>query len=368
MNAVRILHVTDEAPSDLTERAEYVAGLARALDAAGHPCTVVAPRPEPFDAAASRSFARRLNAVSVEHEGTTFELTVYEGKLRGGRVSVYLLHHEAMRDAARRASLLGMGAVALADTSALEVDLVHAHGKAAAESLRAAVVDGLATVFTDEDSATADERQADVSTHWTARLCGVDPTSWNPESDGFLTATYGADDLEGKYACRDALRREIGSTGEGPVVATFGPLPQELHETLAQLVEPDGGCVVSLDGDRMRQHRVLAGSDFLFVDSGGGSRVPWILRAMRYGTVPIVPAGPFFDEVVVHYDRKSRSGSGFRFVPDAAGMVSAIRRALQLHAEDGLDALRKRLMAADRSWHLPARRFVEIYSKLVDQD
>ena len=44
---------------------------------------------------------------------------------------------------------------------------------------------------------------------------GIDYEAWNPATDGAIAKPYSADAPEGKAACREALRRELG-LGPGP--------------------------------------------------------------------------------------------------------------------------------------------------------
>jgi starch synthase len=140
---MRILHVASEvAPYSKTGGlADVLGGLPRALAALGHEITVVTPRyrsidPERF------GLARRLRGLATPLGADTVEVGIYEGQAPSTpRVRVYLVDHQPSfdrdglygdargdyADNARRFTLLGSAALALAAEFGAWPEVVHGH-------------------------------------------------------------------------------------------------------------------------------------------------------------------------------------------------------------------------------------------------
>src|SRR5947199_8454373 len=95
-----------------------------------------------------------------------------------------------------------------------------------------------------------------------------------------------------------------------------------------------------------------------FVPSGWGEFI-----AMRYGSVPIVPAVGGLADTVQEYDPRTGEGNGFTFANyHAWEFFAAIVRALDLYRfKDIWHTLQQRGMAADHSWRASALRYVDVY-------
>jgi starch synthase len=113
--------------------ADACAALPRALAKSGVRATVVMPRYQHIDPL-RHALARRLRPLTVALGAASETLTVYEGRLPGGLVTVYLLDHPLFErvgaddaDNTRRFTLLGKAALALASEIDRWPDVVHAH-------------------------------------------------------------------------------------------------------------------------------------------------------------------------------------------------------------------------------------------------
>jgi len=75
---------------------------------------------------------------------------------------------------------------------------------------------------------------------------------WNPETDAAIATRYSAADLEGKAACREALRRELGlDDGPGLVIGMVTRLVGQkgldlVLEALPELVEAGFALALTL--------------------------------------------------------------------------------------------------------------------------
>ncbi|HEY8989858.1 MAG TPA: glycogen/starch synthase, partial [Candidatus Limnocylindrales bacterium] len=171
-------------------------------------------------------------------------------------------------------------------------------------------------------------------------LNGLDTTVWDPATDADLAATYSADDLRGKAACRADLLGRLGfdPADEGAVLGMIGRLdPQKGFDLLAsaatRLLDDGARLVVQGSGDphiadplrrlaaaqpnrvalierfdRAMARRIYAGADFFLMPSrfepcGTGQMI-----SLRYGTPPIVRrTGGLADSVV---DERTKPGHG----------------------------------------------------------
>lgn len=227
-------------------------------------------------------------------------------------------------------------------------------------------------------------------------LDGIDTDEWKPAADPHIAAPYSPTDLAGKARCKAALQGALGLPlrPDVPLVA-FGArldgrsgtdllvkvLPELLRRDLQFCVLGTGGF--DFAGDDLRQlrtrnperlgllaredernsHDVIAGADILLKPSRyepcGGMQ----LRALRYGTVPVVRAtGGLRDSV-----DEGAEGTGFLFEAyEPAALLAAVDRALAACQDRaGWQALMRRGMARDHSWQRTARAYLELYGDVV---
>ncbi|MFI5299004.1 MAG: glycogen synthase [Polyangiales bacterium] len=148
-------------------------------------------------------------------------------------------------------------------------------------------------------------------------LNGIDEGAWDPAHDVALPARFSIDDLEGKEACRQALRFELGLYPEGDhVVPIVGAVSRLTHQKgidqlcdVASMIAREGGQIIVLGtGERSVEerlhglavthpgavvfrrafderlaHRIYAGSDLFAMPSRFEPCGLTQLYAMRYG-------------------------------------------------------------------------------------
>jgi starch synthase len=217
-------------------------------------------------------------------------------------------------------------------------------------------------------------------------LNGIDTAVWDPARDDDIASRYTAGTLDGKDTNRNALLKECGLDGFGPVFAMVGRMVYQKGIDIAAAALPvllEGGArfVILGDGDpayvrlllrsshaspdrvsvftrfdEALAHRIYAGADYFLMPSryepcGLGQMI-----AQRYGTPPVARrTGGLIDTVT---DRKT----GFLFdepTPDA--LVGAVRRASAIWRVKGWNALRRRCMLLDRSWARSAEQYEAVY-------
>jgi starch synthase len=228
-------------------------------------------------------------------------------------------------------------------------------------------------------------------------LNGADYELWDPVRDAALPERYDAGSLERKRASARALRERLRlPASERPILGVVSRLVQqkgmdvvlravegllEAGADLAVLGSGEQAMVDELERLRARHperlgvyigyddplsHLVIAGSDLLLIPSRYEPCGLTQMYAMRYGTLPVVtPTGGLADTVK---DARASGGTGF-VMPGLSeeALVATVRHALQARASDpdGWRRLQTAAMAADFSWDLAARRYLEIYAQLL---
>jgi starch synthase len=225
-------------------------------------------------------------------------------------------------------------------------------------------------------------------------LNGVDLEVWDPSRDPALPRRYAeADAAAGKAACREALRRECGlQSGDKPLMGVVSRLDyQKGLDLLLAAVEPrlsraqlvvlgtgdpslteayaslerrhPGSVHFHRQFDEPFAHRVYAASDLFLMPSrfepcGLGQMI-----AMRYGAVPVVSRTGGLADTVFESAAPGREANGFLFEPgDAAGLGSALDRALDAAAGPGFEALRRAGMRRDASWDRSLESYLALYA------
>jgi starch synthase len=234
-------------------------------------------------------------------------------------------------------------------------------------------------------------------------LNGIDTEVWSPSRDPLIAARYSVDDLRGKARCRQALIEETGlrpRAGE-PILAVVSRFAwQKGVDLVADLVpelELMGACLVVLgDGDpilegRLRRlaaehpgrlwvhhafdnalaHRIEAGADIFLMPSRYEPCGLNQMYSMAYGTVPVVHAvGGLADTVVEASEHNIDDGTATGFGFANAGVEElrwALGRAVWTWREHRSTWQRivRSAMSRDFSWTLSARRYVDLYRRLL---
>ena len=90
--------------------------------------------------------------------------------------------------------------------------------------------------------------------------------------------------------------------------------------------------------------------------------------ALRYGAVPIVRETGGLKDTVIPYNEYDNSGTGFSFANyNAHEMLNAIRYAKYIfqHNKRRWNQIVQRGMEADFSWNVSARKYEDVYRKLM---
>lgn len=228
---------------------------------------------------------------------------------------------------------------------------------------------------------------------------GIDTTTFDPATDKAISSHYSADDMQGKWDNKLALRKELGlrTDTDAPILAMVTRLAghkgidllcyifQRLMEREVQLVvvgtgerqyeyalsafarQYPGKVAVRLCFDQKLASRIYAGADVYLMPSKSEPCGLSQLIAMRYGTVPVVAATGGLRDTVAPYNPETKEGRGFTFQSyNADDFLGAIDRAVGLYYGDREEwnALAKRDMELNLSWQVPANEYMQLYTEL----
>lgn len=230
-------------------------------------------------------------------------------------------------------------------------------------------------------------------------LNGVDYDIWSPDKDKTIPAKYSIADLSGKEENKKALLTRLGLEyieGE-PVLAVVSKLTEQkgtdiILEALPKLMEMNvkvcilgtgdpqitadlmeaqknyaGKVSINVTYDENMAHLFEAGSDIFLMPSRYEPCGLNQVYSLRYGTIPVVsPIGGLLD-TVEDYDTKIEEGTGFVMEDlSAKSLTDSVERAIKLYNEkEKWQELQKRIMQEDFSWEISAKRYLDIYTRMV---
>jgi starch synthase len=231
-------------------------------------------------------------------------------------------------------------------------------------------------------------------------LNGVDRAVWSPERDPALAARYDAGRLEGKAACKAALRHELGLAADpaAPLVGVLsrltsqkgldlvlGALPALLARGTqwavvgtgepaleaafrdAQRTHP-GRVAVRIAYDEALAHRMIAGADAIAVPSRFEPCGLTQMYGLAYGTLPVVRrVGGLADTVVDAGAAQLDAGTATGFVFEAAtpnALEQAVERMVALYRQPATwQRVMRHAMAQDFSWEHAAEQYLALYAQ-----
>jgi len=227
---------------------------------------------------------------------------------------------------------------------------------------------------------------------------GVDYATCNPATDTALESRFDAEDPSNKGRSKVSILKklELELAVDRPLLvalgdlgaaqggdALFSALPELLKLDLALVVANTGpvadaerfqGLVREYSGDLACLPRVderlarqlYAGADLALVLPGGGPGGNRQLFAQRYGAVPVAHASGAFVDAIVDADAELETGTGFLFdTLEPEALLGGLSRAFSAYGSPKFARLRRRVMRLDLAWDRPARRYVQLYRKLI---
>lgn len=226
-------------------------------------------------------------------------------------------------------------------------------------------------------------------------LNGIDYEEWDPSKDRFLPSNYSGEDLSGKYECKSILLKRCNLKGDlkTPIFSFIGRLSDQKGIELLVYIIPfiinKGANIIIVgkgeenyklllekekeryrdrfffysDFDESFAHIVYAGSDIFLMPSryepcGLGQMI-----AMRYGTIPVArKTGGLADTI-------EDGITGFLFEEYSIdAFKEKIEKAIDCYSNKELwHEFIKNAMNRDFSWNKSAKRYIDIYKKLISR-
>ncbi|MCR4418417.1 MAG: glycogen synthase GlgA [Ignavibacteria bacterium] len=228
---------------------------------------------------------------------------------------------------------------------------------------------------------------------------GVDYSVWNPETDKYIPAKYNIKDLSGKLDNKKALLEylKLPVELEVPVIGTISRFAEQkgidlIQDAIEEILKLDVKYVLLGQGDKKYQqffekvqkkypkkfgffagfneelaHLIEAGADMYLMPSKYEPCGLTQLYALKYGTIPIVRYTGGLADTIVRLNGNFDEGTGFVFKKyEVEDMMKEIKRALKLYQDkESWVKLMKNAMSQDFSWHASAKKYVELYKKLL---
>jgi starch synthase len=237
----------------------------------------------------------------------------------------------------------------------------------------------------------------------TGILNGIDTDEWNPGTDPHLTCNYNRRTLGNKTKNKLALQEELGLTVNAatPLLGFVGRLVEQkgvdlILAQINQLLKEDCQLVVlgsgfphyeqalktiatqhpskvavTLGYNESFAHRIEASSDIFLMPSIFEPCGLNQMYSLRYGTLPVVHAVGGLRDTVFENTQEDETiqANGFVFSGDTAEeLFAAIKRGLTAFQQKDLwRQLQLNAMNKDFSWDMSAKKYLEIYEKIVLQ-
>ena len=232
---------------------------------------------------------------------------------------------------------------------------------------------------------------------------GIDYNIYNPFEDKNLVSRYSPADPKGRAQNKAWLQKKFGLPviEDVPILCTTSRVTfqkgfESIIKIFPRLVKLDAQFIIIGTGDKKYlqelqkisrkypnkvafipsheanqkyETRVYAGSEFFLLPSVHEPCGLNQLIAMRYGCIPIVrEIGGLYD-TVENFDPTTRRGTGFTFRTDDEIMLfGAIVRALENYKHKTVwNNLVKRAMKQSNSWEIPAKKYLELYKKVIKE-
>jgi starch synthase len=230
-------------------------------------------------------------------------------------------------------------------------------------------------------------------------LNGVDFEEWNTLHNPHLKHSYSVENLTGKTANKTDLQRELGLPVDAniPLFGSITRLADQkgvdiLLGALEEMLSAEMQFVVLGTGDakfeegyrdlarryptkvsarigfnQALSQQIEAGCDFFIMPSRFEPCGLNQMYSLHYGTVPIVRITGGLDDSVTDISQDRDRADGIKFGEYASSVLAkGIRKALALFAEpELLKHYRINGMTVDFSWEKTARKYVEVYQRLL---
>ena len=232
---------------------------------------------------------------------------------------------------------------------------------------------------------------------------GIDTAIWDPASDQHLALSYvprnfgqrrlankraieqrfGLDKEDGPLFCvvsrltwqkgMDLLVQCLdGLVGHGARLALLGAGEASIEADFTAAASQYKGRIGAMIGyDEALSHLLQGGADAILIPSRFEPCGLTQLYGLRYGCVPVVARVGGLTDTIVDANEAAldqESATGLQFTPvDASSLERVIERAIRLYADrKAWTSIQKAGLKTDVSWEKSARRYAQLYQKLLD--
>ena len=228
---------------------------------------------------------------------------------------------------------------------------------------------------------------------------GIDHDAYNPRRDKDIPKTFGLTTMKNKLVDKEALQKELGLpvNKDIPVIGLVSRLVSQkgldlIKGVIEEILHLDIQLVILGTGDQAYEDLfeyyshiypeklssnigfsdklaklIYAGADMflmpsLFEPCGIGQ-----LIALRYGTVPIVRETGGLKDTITPYNKYTGEGNGFSFTNyNAHDMLNVIQLAIETFKDKKQWlVIQKNGMKAETSWKDSAKKYTDLYKKMV---
>lgn len=230
---------------------------------------------------------------------------------------------------------------------------------------------------------------------------GIDVNYYDPLFDNAIECKYTFDNLDGKLQCKRALQELSGLPVDDriPIVSMVSRLASHKGFDLVKYILPEilsfgvqfvllgtgeqdiedyfrdlqakypNQVKAFIEFNKDLSKKIYAGSDIFLMPSKSEPCGLAQMICSRYGTVPVVrETGGLFD-TIKPYNKYSGEGNGFTFANyNAHEMKDAVGRAVELFQNvEKWNELVKKIMKIDFSWDVSAKKYLDMYEKLIGE-
>ncbi|HUX61729.1 MAG TPA: glycogen/starch synthase, partial [Ignavibacteriaceae bacterium] len=231
---------------------------------------------------------------------------------------------------------------------------------------------------------------------------GIDEKVWNPEKDKLLPKKYSLKNFEGKLENKKELAEKFGfSFNENiPIIGVISRLYEAkgydlISEAFPELMKLNIQMIILGTGDRKYHnffdkmskkypdkfacylgfnddlaHLIEGGSDIFLMPSRYEPCGLNQMYSLVYGTVPVVRETGGLADTVERFNEKTGEGNGFVFKQyEAPALLKELKRALKLF-EDKKTWMKiiRNGMKSDFSWTASAKKYIDLYRKILNND
>lgn len=228
---------------------------------------------------------------------------------------------------------------------------------------------------------------------------GIDVKVWNPEKDKHLPKKYTSKNLEGKKVNKKALveRFKLEYKEDVPVLGVIArlydskgfDLIQKMFEDLMKLdiqliLLGTGDPKLHSFFDKMNKkhkdkfaaylgfnddlaHLIEGGADIFLMPSRYEPCGLNQMYSLKYGTVPLVRKTGGLADTVIKFNEKTKEGNGFMFDKyDHKELLKEIKRAVKVYQDkETWIKIMKTGMKSDFSWDSSAKKYIDLYKKII---